>query len=77
MTKGDKQMLIDTIRDAYREMTGNFVQAEPVITVPAHRPAANSGSIAKAEMQARRHRRQRRLERAERGGINGWTVRTW
>jgi len=70
-------MLIDTIRDVYREITGNFVQGESVVTVPTHRVAANASTFANTEMQARRHRRQRRLERAERGGINGWTVRTW
>jgi hypothetical protein len=77
MTEGDKQMLIDTIRDAYRDITGNFVEAETVITVPAHRPAANAGSFVNTEMQARRQRRQRRLQRAGHGHINGWTVRTW
>ncbi len=70
-------MLITMIRDAYREMTGQIVAAEPIAVAPTHRTAANASNIAKAEMQARRHRRQRRLERAGRHSINGWTVRTW
>jgi hypothetical protein len=70
-------MLIDTIRDAYREMTGQIVQAEPITTVHSHRPAANASNIVKTEMQARRHRRQRRLERSGPCNVGGWSVRTW
>ena len=77
MTKGDKQMLINSIRNAYREITGNIVLAEPVTTIPTHRPAANASNFAKTKLQARRHRRQRRMERAANRSINGWTVRTW
>jgi hypothetical protein len=70
-------MLINRIRDAYREITGRLTHAAPNTTVTIHRPAANAGNFAKSDMQARRHRRQRRLERVGHGRINGWTVRTW
>jgi len=70
-------MLIDTIRDVYRELTGRITPVEPLVMVPMHRPAANAGNFTKSNMQARRLRRQRRLERFERRRINGWTVRTW
>jgi hypothetical protein len=70
-------MLIDSIRDVYREITGRITPAESIITVPTQRPAANAGNLAKTEMQARRHRRQRRMERSAGHSINGWTVRTW
>ena len=31
----------------------------------------------KTKMQARRHRRQRRMERDARRSVSGWTVRIW
>jgi len=70
-------MLIDTLMDSYRELTGQVVAAQPVVTIPMVRPAANADSFAKTAMQARRHRRQRRLERNGTHGINGWTIRAW
>ena len=70
-------MLIESIRDAYREITRRITLTEPIVTVPAQQPAANAGNIAKSDMQARRHRRQRRMERVARHSIHGWTVRTW
>ena len=70
-------MLIDTLRNAYREMAGRIVPAEPITTVYSHRPAANASNIVKTEMQVRRHRRQRRLRRTEHRNVGGWTVRTW
>jgi hypothetical protein len=70
-------MLINSIREAYREMTGQIVQAESLNTVPSHRPAANDGRFSGEGIQARRHRRQRRLDRVMSRNISGWTVRTW
>ncbi|MBT8064225.1 MAG: hypothetical protein HKP03_06730 [Xanthomonadales bacterium] len=70
-------MLIDNIMKSYRDFTGRVELAQPVVTVPAILPAANAGSLAKAEMQARRLRRQRRMERTGGRGFTGWTVRTW
>jgi len=70
-------MLIDRLRDAYREVTGRMVPAEPVATVPIHQSAANASNFVKTDMQARRQRRQRRMERVGRHNISGWTVRTW
>lgn len=70
-------MLIEYLMDSYRELTGQVVPTQPVVTVSATRPAANADSYEKAGMQARRQRRQRRLARMGQHSINGWTVRTW
>jgi hypothetical protein len=70
-------MLIDRIVDSYRDMTGHTVQAQPVITVPVVRTAANSGQFEKSAVQARRQRRLRRMDRSGQRNINGWTVRAW
>jgi hypothetical protein len=70
-------MLMKNIRNVYREITGRIVPAEPVTSLPIHRPAANADDFVKAEMRARRLRRQSRMERCKSNGIGGWTVRTW
>jgi len=70
-------MLIDRLKDSYREMTGQTVQAQPVVTLPQVQLAANADRFEKSAMQARRQRRQRRMERSDRHAISGWTVRAW
>ena len=70
-------MLTDILRDACREIAGQMAPSEPTTTVHGHRPAANASNIARTDMQARRHRRQRRLERTGQYTVGGWTVRTW
>jgi hypothetical protein len=70
-------MLIDYLMESYQELTGQLIPANPAVTLRANSPSANADSYEKAEMQARRHRRQRRLDRVGQRGINGWTVRTW
>ncbi len=70
-------MLIQMFRNTYREMTGQLAPAAPVTRISANRPAANAGDFGKAQIQARRHRRQRRMEREMRRAVNGWTVRSW
>ena len=70
-------MLIERIRDGYREFLKPVVSEEPITTIEAKRPAANESSYASNEMQARRQRRQRRLHRAANNRINGWAVSTW
>ena len=70
-------MLMKRIRDTYREITGHIEPVAPVSMVPRYRPAANAGNIAKSDMQARRDRRQRRMERAGIRNVSGWTVRSW
>ena len=67
-------MLIDNINRPCREMAE---QAGPVVTVPHADPAANVDRLGHAEMQARRQRRRRRMQRAGSSRFNGWTVRTW
>ena len=70
-------MLINYLKESYRELTGQVIAAQPVTNVSATRPAANSDSFDKAGMQARRHRRQRRLARTGQNSVSGWTVRAW
>jgi hypothetical protein len=70
-------MLINTIKKSYRELIRHTDQVQPIVTVPEIRPAANSDNFTQSEMQARRLRRQRRLERTGQHGHIGWRVRTW
>jgi len=70
-------MLMKKIRDTYREITGNIEPVAPVSMVPEYRPASNSGNIVKTDMQARRGRRQRRMERVGVSNVSGWSVRSW
>ena len=70
-------MLIERIRDAYRDMRGSIEKAETITTVPARRPAANAANFDRSGMQARRLRRQRRLDRSEYRRVSGWAVKTW
>ncbi len=70
-------MLIERIKEAYSDLTSYFEPVEPITTVPAQRPAANTSTFSNTEMQARRHRRQRRMDRAESRNLSGWTVRAW
>ena len=70
-------MLMKRIRDTYREVTGQIEPVAPVSMVPRYRPAANADNIARSDMQARRDRRQRRMERAGMDNVSGWTVRSW
>ena len=70
-------MLINRIRNTYRGMTGQIEPVAPVTMVPDHRPAANADSIVKADMGARRQRRQRSMARNTLHNVSGWTVRTW
>ena len=70
-------MLMDRIRDTYREITGNIESSAPVAMVSNNQPAANADNIAKSDMQARRGRRQRRLDRVGMRNVSGWAVRSW
>lgn len=76
-TNGDKQMLMKILRDGYREMTSQFAHSEPISAVSTQRPAANASRFVKTGAQARRQRRQRRLDRGITHNVSGWTVRTW
>ena len=70
-------MLIERLRDVYREFINPVVNVEAISMDPASRPAANASSFEKNDLQARRQRRQRRLNRAVGQNMNGWAVRTW
>jgi hypothetical protein len=70
-------MLMDRIKKSYRGMTRHTNAVQPIVTVPDTRPAANASNFSESETQARRLRRQRRLERATRHGNLGWSVRSW
>jgi hypothetical protein len=75
--QGEKEMLIEKIRDVYREYINPVVSAEAITTIEAKRPAANAFQFETRDMQARRHRRQRRLNRSVANRIDGWAVRSW
>jgi len=70
-------MLIERMRDVYREYVNPVVTAEEVKINRASRTAANANRFENNEMQARRHRRQRRTDRAAGNNIHGWAVRSW
>ena len=70
-------MLMNRIRDTYRDITGYIEPATPITTVTNQRPAANADNIAKSDMQVRRERRLRRNERVGLHNVTGWSVRTW
>ena len=70
-------MLIKKMRDVYREYINPVVTADAITTIPADHPAANANRFEYNKMQARRHRRQRRIGRASGINIHGWAVRTW
>lgn len=67
-------MLINTIKSSYRDLIRNVTPVQPIVTVPNILAAANAGNFSKSEVQARRQRRQRRVERTVQ---RGWSVRTW
>ncbi len=70
-------MLINTIKKSYREMIGHIDPVQPIVTVPVSRPAANASTFGQSEMQARRQRRERRMERVGQHDSFGWRVRAW
>lgn len=70
-------MLIEKVRDVYRELIKPVVTPESITKIPATRPAANSHRYADSDGLRRRQRRQRRLNRAAVNRIHGWAVRTW
>jgi len=71
-------MLMNKLRDTYREMTGYAIEpATPITTIAGHWSAANAGDIAKTDIRARRDRRQRRNVQNGLRNVSGWTVRSW
>lgn len=70
-------MLMDRIKKSYRDLIRHTDPAQPIVTVPDTRPAANASNFSESETKARRLRRQRRHERAIRHGNLGWSVRAW
>ncbi len=70
-------MLINRLRDMYRDMTGYIEPATPVTTVPGHGPAANADKFRQSDKLARCHRRRRRTARHGFLTFRGWIVRTW
>jgi hypothetical protein len=70
-------MLMKALFDTYRDVTRQLMPGEAVTTVPVERSAANASRWIESASHTRRMRRQRRLERAQRHTIDGWSVRTW
>ncbi len=70
-------MLMNKLRNTYREITGYIEPAAPVTIVPGQRSAANTGNIINSDMQARSQRRQRRSSQSGLSNVRGWSVRSW
>ena len=70
-------MLITRIRKSYRDLIRHVDPVQPIVTLADIQPAANASNYIQSEMQARRLRRQRRLQRAGHRSSAGWSVRTW
>ena len=70
-------MLIEKIREVYREFIDPVVAIEPMKSNQTSRCASNASDYSHSGMQARRQRRLRRLERSASHRVNGWSVRTW
>lgn len=70
-------MLINRLRDIYREITGNIEPVTPITQVMSPRPAANADNIRQSGMQARRQRRHRRTKGSGLSNTDGWSIRCW
>ena len=70
-------MLMNRIRDTYREVTGNIAPVATVTLVSDQLPAANADNITSADILARRQRRQRRSRMTGISNVSGWSVRSW
>jgi hypothetical protein len=69
-------MFMKTQRETERDATRHLTPGEPVTTVSVERTAANANRWIDTIAQAHRLRRQRRMARALRRMIGGWSVRT-
>lgn len=70
-------MLMKTLLETYRDVTGQTARNQTVTIVPVHRGAANASRWINEETKGRRLRRQRRMESAGSHRVSGWSVRTW
>ena len=70
-------MLINSIKNTYRDLIGRTELVQPTVSVPVNRPAANESVFTQSEMQTRRLRRVRRMDRMGQHASNGWKVRAW
>jgi hypothetical protein len=79
--QGEKEMLMKTLLETYRDVTRQLLPGQEVTTVPVQQAAANSGQWTSHRLdpkaRGRRLRRQRRMERLGNRPASGWTVRTW
>ena len=69
-------MFMKILRETERDATRHLVPGETVTTVPVERTAANANRWIDTSAQVHRLRRQRRVARALRRMIGGWSVRT-
>jgi hypothetical protein len=70
-------MLINTIKESYRDLIRPANPVEAIVTVPIVQPAANASDFNESEALARRQRRLRRTAQAVQYGSIGWRLRTW
>lgn len=69
-------MFMKTQRETERDATRHLTPGETVTTVPVERTAANANRWIDTIAQTHRLRRQRRMARALRRMIGGWSVQT-
>lgn len=70
-------MLMNRIRETYREVTGNIAPVTTIASVSDQLPAANADRFTSVDMLARRQRRQRRSQVTGSSNLNSWSVRSW
>ena len=70
-------MLIKLSSDTNRDVVRQLAPRQAVSALPVNQAAANASRWINEDTQGRRLRRQRRMERAQRLHISGWSVRTW
>jgi hypothetical protein len=70
-------MLMNVIKKSYRDLIRHTDPVQPIVTVPSVQPAANASGYSQSEMQARRQRRERRMDRVGQHSSSGWKVRAW
>ena len=70
-------MLINSIKKSYRNLMGYNNPVQPIVAAPGIRKAANESGYSRSGMQARRQRRQSRMNGVVHNGSLGWKLRAW
>ena len=70
-------MLINNIKRSYRNLMSYNNPVRPIVAAPGIRKAANESGYSHSDMQARRQRRQSRMNGGVQNGSLGWKLRAW